>query len=224
MKLLLHAIASSEASAATTRGLRDHPLAIVRHAELCAYATWFDPPSEPFGRADLLEHHAIISRLDRIVESVLPARFPTWFADEEALTAELGRRQTDLLEALERVRGRAELAVTAIWSEPAQQSPPPEAATPGRKYLLERQQAFAGTDKRRERAQALAEQTERLVGNDLVEVRHQLCPSATVALSSALLVPRGTAEMVKARLIRAEQDVRILVNGPWPAYTFATVV
>ena len=47
---------------------------------------------------------------------------------------------------------------------------------------------------------------------------------ALVALSSAVLVARASAEDVKNRLIRAEQDVRILVNGPWPPYTFATVV
>jgi hypothetical protein len=70
----------------------------------------------------------------------------------------------------------------------------------------------------------LADQTERVVGSELVDVRHQVCPSVTVALSSALLVPRDRAEQIKARLIRQEQDVRILVNGPWPAYTFASVV
>ena len=35
-------------------------------------------------------------------------------------------------------------------------------------------------------------------------------------------MPRESAVSVKARLIRAERDVRILVNGPWPPYTFAT--
>ena len=70
----------------------------------------------------------------------------------------------------------------------------------------------------------LADELERLVANDLVEVRHQICPSATVALSSAVLVPRTRAEKIRAQLIRAEQDVRILVNGPWPPYTFGNVV
>ena len=73
------------------------------------------------------------------------------------------------------------------------------------------------------RRQPATEQTERLVGSDLVDVR-KFCPSVIVALSSALLVPRASADRIKARLSRDEQDVRILVNGPWPPYTFATVV
>jgi hypothetical protein len=45
-----------------------------------------------------------------------------------------------------------------------------------------------------------------------------------VALSAALLVPRASAENVRKRIARTEQDVRILINGPWPPYTFADVV
>jgi hypothetical protein len=39
-----------------------------------------------------------------------------------------------------------------------------------------------------------------------------------------VLVPRASAENVTKRLTRSEQDVRILINGPWPPYTFADVV
>jgi hypothetical protein len=189
---------------------------------MSAYASRFDAPAENFGRADLLAHHDIISGLAAQMD-VLPARFPTWLADEETVRSDLDRRRGDLVAALERVHGRVELAVTAVWTA-APDEIPPEADTPGRKYLLARQQAFSGSDQRRERARALADQTERLIGSDLVEIQHQVCPSATMALSSAVLVPRESAENVKARLAREEHDVRILINGPWPPYTFADVV
>jgi hypothetical protein len=196
---------------------------VVREADLFAYASCLDAPAEHFGRADLLAHHAIISGLAAQTD-VLPARFPTWLADEESMRGELGRRRTDLVEALERVRGRVEIALTAIWTSPAEKEAPPEAATPGRWYLLGRQQAVTGSDRRRARARELADEIERLVGDDLVDVRHLLCPSATVALSSALLVPRARAENIKSCLTRTAHDVRILINGPWPPYTFADVV
>jgi hypothetical protein len=223
MRHLLHAVTAADAAEARPMGLRGQPLIVVRHAELAAYASHFDAPAENFGRADLLAHHDIISRLAAQMD-VLPARFPTWLADEDAVRRELDRRRGDLVEALERVRGRVELAVTAVWTEAPAEIPPPAAATPGRKYLLGRQQAFSGSDQRRVRARALADNTERLIGSDLVEIQHQICPSATVALSSAVLVPRASAENVKGRLARAEHDVRILINGPWPPYTFAAVV
>jgi hypothetical protein len=224
VRLLLHAIAPAEVSPAVLAGLRSQPLVRIAGAGLAAWATELTETSEPFGRADLLEHHEIISRFAAQLDGVLPARFPTWLADADALRGELTRRQGELVEALDRVRGRVELAVTALWTTAGEEEPPPAAATPGLQYLLTRQHAFSGSDRRRARAQELLEQTGRLVGTELIDVRHQLCPSATVALSSALLVPRAHAEIIKTRLIRAEQDVRILVNGPWPPYTFATVV
>ncbi len=223
MRLLLHAVTTSEAAAESPTGLRGRPLIVVCHAELSAYASRFDAPVENFGRADLLEHHNIISCLSAQID-VLPARFPTWLADEQSLRGELERRHAKFDEALARVRGRVEIAVTALWTaEPDAQQSPPTATTPGRNYLLGRRQVLTGSDKRRERARSLADETERLVGDDLVDVRHQVCPSATVALSSALLVPRASAESVTKRITRAEQDVRILINGPWPPYTFADV-
>jgi hypothetical protein len=224
VRLLLHAIAPAEVSPAVLAGLRSQPLVRIEGAGLAAWATELTETAESFGRADLLEHHEIISRLAAQLDGVLPARFPTWLADADALRGELTRRQCELVEALDRVRGRVELAVTALWTTAGEEEPPPEAATPGLQYLLTRQHAFSGSDRRRARAQELLEQIGRLVGTELIDVRHQLCPSATVALSSALLVPRARAEIIKTRLIRPEQDVRILVNGPWPPYTFATVV
>jgi hypothetical protein len=223
MRLLLHAITTSEEAAVYPAGLRAQPLIVVPHAGLCAFASRFDAPPENFGRADLLAHHDLISGLATQLD-VLPARFPTWLADEDTVRHELQCRQGDLRKALERVRGRVELAVTALWTTASDEVPPPEADTPGRKYLLGRRQAFSGSDQRHARARQLADQTERLIGADLVEVRHQVCPSATVALSSAVLVPRTSAENVKVRLARGERDVRILINGPWPPYTFADVV
>jgi hypothetical protein len=224
MRLLLHAIGTADAGGPVLTGLQSQPGVRLEEADLAAWATVFAEVAQPFGRADLLEHHAIVSRLATELPSVLPARFPTSLADEAALRAVLARRQSDLIEALERVRGRAEVAVTALWTAASEDRPPPEAATPGLKYLLGRQQALTSSDRRRERARELADQIERLVGNDLADVQHQLCPSTTVALSTALLVPREHVDIINKRLIRVEQDVRILVNGPWPPYTFATVV
>ena len=225
MRLLLHAVATTDAAAVPQTGLRGQPLAIVQHAELSAYASCLDAASEPFRRADLLEHHDLISALASQAEGLLPARFPTWFADRDALRRELERRHDDLVAGLARVRGRVELAVTAVWTTAELEvGVPPEALTPGRKYLLERQREFGASERRRARARELADDLERRLANDLVEVRHEICPSPTVAVSSAVLVARIHAEKIKARLIRAEQDVRILVNGPWPAYTFVNVV
>jgi hypothetical protein len=229
MRLLLHAITTSDpraAAADAAAGLGGRRLRRIDTGNLVAWASEFPSPPDQFTRADLLKHHEIISRLHAQVEACLPARFATWMTGDSGLE----RRAEPLTAALERVRDRSELAVTALWTSPLEaddppgQTPPPEAATPGTRYLRDRQHAFAGTDRRRARARELADEIERGAGQELVEAIHSICPSPAVALSAALLVPRGAGTAVRLRLLRDRPGVRILVNGPWPPYTFADVV
>ena len=59
---------------------------------------------------------------------------------------------------------------------------------------------------------------------DQADVRHAYCPSAEVALSTAILAPAGEAEALKEKVVRVASGlggVRAVVSGPWPAYTFA---
>jgi hypothetical protein len=175
----------------------------VREGELTAWAT--DIEALEWTREDLLAHHAIVERIFSVANACLPARFGTPVTPKL-----LAERYADLVSALERVAGRAELAVTAVWSTPGEHAPT------GTAYLRARADAL-------KRAQQLAREVERATQADVVEVQHVLCPSRTVMLRSALLVARDRAAAAKLRLPREVRDVRILVNGPWPPYTFAAV-
>jgi len=221
VSLLLHAITPPDTGVTPPTGLRGHPLVCVQDEDLVAWATEFPEKPDQLTRADLLAHHELVSRLDEWLDGSLPARLPTWIGDRDALQRLLTAKRAELSTSLERVRGRTELAVTAVWTTPEEQTPSSEAATPGTRYLLQRRQAFAGSDRRRARAHQLADELERLAAPDLAEMQRKVCPSKGVALSAALLVARPTAIEVKARLPRVDQDVRILVNGPWPPYSFA---
>jgi hypothetical protein len=191
---------------------------------LVAWATELPHPDAAFTRNDLLAHHQLVSEIDERVAACLPARFPTWFDDVDALRRRLDRSRDELSTLIEEVRGCCELAVTALWIAPEEAAAASgEPNTPGRRYLAKRRDEFAGSDSRRARAHQLADELQQAIGDDLLRAQRQVCPSATVALSSALLVRRSTAQNAKARLRRTDQDVRILVNGPWPPYTFAGV-
>jgi hypothetical protein len=226
VRLLLHAITTVDPNPPDKNdaaGLGGRRLTHITAGDLVAWASEFDdqPSADQFTRADLLEHHDIISRLHARLQACLPARFATWLTDD----ADLLRRAEPLTAALERVRDRSELAVTALWTSAGDDDdPPPEAKTPGTRYLRGRQHEFAGSDRRHERARELADEIERTVGSELVEATRSVCPSPSVALSAALLVPRAAASDLKNRLLRERPGVRILVNGPWPPYTFADVV
>lgn len=217
--LLLHAIAATESPRPSEAGLRGRPLRRVDFDGLAAYASEFEAEPGAFAPPDLLANHALIATLD----DCLPMRFPTWLDDDAALRKLLAERQADLTAALARLRGTAELAVTLTWIMPPAPAQPIAAGTPGTRYLLERGRALAASEQRRQRAEALRDLVELVAAPDLKSAQHRLAPSAAVALSSALLIPRCKAVDLRARVVEAlgsQQDVRILVNGPWPPYTF----
>jgi Gas vesicle synthesis protein GvpL/GvpF len=224
--LLLHAITlTSDSAAYAIEGLRGAQLVTFEAGGLTAWATELPAKADGFAREDLLSHHRVVTDICARVEAVLPARFPGVSQSADALRTQLESRQTELMDQLAKVRGCCELAVTALWTNAGQAAipAPAEGVSPGRRYMLHRQVALAGTEQRQTRARELANELERLAGSDLVKVQRKVCPSEHVALSLALLVRRVDSAAVYARLPRSSRDVRILLNGPWPPYTFAAV-
>jgi hypothetical protein len=234
--LLVHAITPSEARPGPDKGLRGQQLVCIEGEGLTCWATELRS-GERFTTLDLLEQHKLVSHIYEQRAATLPARFPTWFADAAAVRERLRNGRAELSDALERVRGRSEFAVTALWTPAADEEgalareheapsgapegPLSEVASRGTRYLLERQKVLQRGERQRLHAMAVAEEIQRSVGADLVDVRRQVCPSARVALSLALLVPREAARNVDGRLPRRARGVRILVSGPWPPYSFA---
>jgi len=214
MTLLLRAILPADAV-----GLPVDAVSVAT-AELVAVASPHDR-HEIFDRAAMLAHHELVGDLHAQNEACLPARFPTLIHDTDVLRDLLERREHELQEALERVRGRSELAVTAVWTEARPSEPVPTDTTPGTRYLLERQRA----ESERAAANAIAEQVEQVVGVDLVKARRNLAPRAGTAVSLALLVPRAKAVQLREQILNIGEGrgVRILVNGPWAAYSFVTL-
>jgi Gas vesicle synthesis protein GvpL/GvpF len=155
----------------------------------------------------LMEHHA-----------VLPVRFGTTVADDDALAAMLDDRRTELCAALARVRGRVEIAVRALWTPPEATTDGPEPGSgPGRAYLLARLEA-------RNAASALAESIHGELAAHAVEARDEVLTTPSLLLSAAYLVERGGVDAfleVVDDVARRHPEVEILCTGPWPAHTFA---
>jgi hypothetical protein len=187
-----------------------------------AWASQAANDSQAFTREDLIEHHRIVCDIHQRVEGCLPARFPRWFADESELRQRLAARGDEFTRQLVRVRGCSELAVTGVWTS-SDEVECVKASTPGRQYLLERQRVVAGSERQRARARDIEERLIEPICPHIREVDIRLCPSPAIAFSIAILVSRGMAGWVMERVSCGEQDVRILVNGPWPPYSFAGV-
>jgi hypothetical protein len=216
MTLLLHGIGPAEPHS-RLQGLRQQPLARIAYGVLAAYATRWADASRELVREDLLGHHALVEALHLQMEAFLPARLSAWFEDEAALRSILEQRQPDYSQALERIRNRVELAITALPT--AAPEPVERAKMSGTEYLRQRQVT-------RRLAQTVSAEIRHVLEGQAIEVQESIAPRAGVVLSMAVLTPRAQAADVAERLEAAVvnlRDVRILVNGPWPPYTFAVV-
>lgn len=222
MSYLLHAIAAAPL-VEPPPGLRGAPLEFVSSGALGA---WVSACEGSAAREDALEHHRVVMSIcDR--QPCLPIRFATRAADRDAARALLDGRTAELERALERIGSRREIALTLLWLDPERGRAAPPTATDrssGRAYLeLRRRQAVALRE-RLEQAERLAGLLEGALLAERADVRHVLCPSDTVALSTAILAPAGAGERTKERVLKmaaALPGVRAVVNGPWPPYTFA---
>jgi hypothetical protein len=227
VSLLLHAITAPPETSSSdlgVQGLRHDPLTRTDVAGLACWSTTLEAPADgtSFTRQDLLDHHRVVTEVFARVEACLPARFPT-VLDSARLEALVAERDGSLRRQLEAVRGACELAITAAWTAPEATPPIPSVGTPGTRYLRQRQNELTASAQRRARAEELGALLRDRVANRAREVQIAICPSREVALSAALLVSRVDAEEVLRQVPRAARDVRILLNGPWPPYTFASV-
>jgi hypothetical protein len=227
--LLAHAIAAAPPAPMSRDGLRGRPLAWSEAGGLGLWSTEWAPDMK-LERPDALAHHRLIERICA-VQPCLPVRFGTAFATTAEAQASLDERAAALRDALTRVAGKSELALTLLWSKnPADFAPRPlsvrDADGLGRRYMEARRAEQTAREARRARAEAMVE---RLISELAIErplVWHETCRSENVAVSLAVLVPTERALERKAEIEQVAArfaDVAPVVNGPWPPYTFARI-
>jgi hypothetical protein len=203
-------------------GLAGAPLRAIGDGELFAIVSDHEAIEVEVGEEDLWTHEAVLEALMRAA-TVLPLRFGSVLADDEAVLATLHERRHELGAALERVAGSVELGVRALVPEPAApaESEPAEpvggAGGPGTAYMQARLE-------RRRRAADLGAR----IHEPLAELARESVPRAGRAGGSfnvAYLVVRGQVGEFAARVERlaAEiEDATVVCTGPWPPYSFVS--
>jgi hypothetical protein len=224
--LLLRAV-TARAGGRVAGGQDD--LTFVPSGPLGVWVSRFDARPD-LGRDEMLRHH-------RLVESIcaaapcLPVRLGTWAASEAEARQLLAAREEALLVALARVEGKVEVAVAGLWRAGeaglrGDESAEPRAGGEGTRYLRRRRIEVERREARERRARELVALVETASGASGAAARHRACPSEALALSSALLVGRDEAEasIAALRALASRQaDVELVVNGPWPPYSFAGI-
>ena len=180
-------------------------------------------------------HHGVISAAAGR-GPLVPMRLATVYSRDEGVSGTLRSRAADLREALGRLRARSEWGVKAYTAEPHQPAAdqaPAEGQGPGAAYLQRRRTQLAT----RQDSLAAATASARVVHSELerLSVAARLHPPqsarltgqrATMVLNAAYLVADARADefaVAVTGLTARHQDIRLVLTGPWPAYSFAGV-
>jgi hypothetical protein len=189
------------------RGLAGASLEGIAEGQLLAVASRHERmPAEP--ALDALWAHERVMEALMAERAVLPMRFGTRLPDAGAVQAALAARRELLLDALDRVRGRVELAVRAI--EPAAEAAP--SAASGRDHLRARLRSKLSGASLHEPLAALAVAARRWP---------ELAPGEL--LRASYLVEQTAAARFRStvqRLQHEHPEAALLCTGPWPAYSF----
>jgi hypothetical protein len=157
--------------------------------------------------ADALWRHE--QMVEALMESrdLLPVRFGTLVADDQAAARAVEERKEELAASLERVRGAVELAVRAHRREPEPEALP---RASGREYMAAKARTTQAAACIHEPLAAVARDSRVRTGPEL--------------LHAAYLVERdrvGRFVSAVRRLQEANPEVDVLCTGPWPPYSFA---
>ena len=166
---------------------------------------------------------------------VVPFRFGTIYRSEDQVRAMLARHSR-FADALEALRGKVELGVKGFLtrSNDSADDPPEESgATPGRRYLEQKQQARRAAEERDALLAAAADESHARLAAVADDARaNPLQPRETTEehgvmfLNGAYLVRTERERDFRRTLAALEDELRasgiaFALTGPWPAYNFA---
>lgn len=167
----------------------------------------------------LRRQHEVVAEIASRVEAVLPARFGTLVAESELGSIVLQRHEA-ILEALALVRGRTQMTVRLLGSEPvpAPVQAPGQLPATGAEYLEIRRAALATP-----RMPALMSAAADAVRGIVMGERFEPGRGRVAATLYHLIDPAQVKPYRKALepLQRQSGAGALTVTGPWPPFAFA---
>jgi hypothetical protein len=177
---------------------------------------------------NLRRYAAVVDSIASRVPAILPARFGTTVTDDDELTFVLHSRRSALRQRLRAVRSRAQMTIRLLESESDDGPFRSRSTVTGRARLRVGYGATQGTQYLRQRREIGARAKavpafepiragiRRHIKDERIEKR-----GGVVTINH--LVPRADVPRYRAAVERAarDNDVRLIVTGPWPPYAFA---
>jgi hypothetical protein len=217
--LYVYAIGDAGTSAPEAAGIRGARPWLVERGRLCAGVSAIDDVATRLEEDDLWAHEEVVEAM-MDAGPVLPMRAGTVLAERAAVEDMLLEWQSQLAEALERVRGAVEFGVRAVIGP--QQEPPAGAAAEkptGAEYML-------GRLARQRRADELARRVHEPLALLARESALNAGPATGRQLRAAYLVDSDRVERFRERVDELERErvaSALVCTGPWPPYSFSDV-
>ena len=202
--------------------------------DLAAVVSETGDEATPVNEENLLAHNRV-NAAALAHATPLPCRFGT-HAAAERLAEYVAAEGSALSAALARVRGCVEMSVKLMERSGVGSPKPgvgseagvadPGAAGAGTAFLLKKRREMLGEEGARQRAEGAAAWLAEGLAGLARETAERLSPSEAIIVRAAHLVERERVTEYRARLraLAAERrDLRLLVSGPWPPYSFSDV-
>jgi hypothetical protein len=228
MRLYVYCLAGGvERLNKTVRGVSGAPVRIVEFEEdLSALVSVYRSEDFQVNRKNALAHHEVVRSITEQT-TPLPARFGTVVTIEQ-LRKYVSTHHQAIKAKLAHVRGRVEMNVRMIRTIDADTSQKPEyTGGPGTAFLLEKRREIlrdeAGAAQQGQLSAWLREKLADLIKEEKISVT----PSETVILARVdHLISRADVQEYRTKMARAVEErpeIRFMVSGPWPPYSFANI-
>lgn len=211
MNVLVYGIAHSREATLDGSGIENAPLRALQADSLLAIVSDRSGPAPQRTADTLWEYEQVVERI-AARHPLIPARFGSVLNDDDTVLEMLRARRDEFLDALQRVCGAVEVALSASWGQPALAQ---DASQTGSGYLGARLQM------RRRAREVAAELTP--LGTLARTSRCELPARPAQPMRCAYLLDRDRIDefaVVVEQLDRRLTDVDLVCTGPWPPYSF----
>src|SRR6202012_2829841 len=180
-------------------------------------------PSENLDQKAAVEHARVIADCFKH-STVLPFRFGTVFADDEALRKSIRSNQRQFLANVDRLRGKAEMHLKVLLDDCCREQGVPVALDRvGKEYLSSLRENATRQRERQTKARAVSVQMHRMFSPLDEEVSCRRMDSGKMLLDIAHLIDHKCIERYQNKYSSASQqlkDCQMQLSGPWPPYHF----
>jgi hypothetical protein len=180
-------------------------------------------PEEVVNQKCAVDHARVIADCFKM-STVLPFRFGTVFADDDALRRSIRSNQRQFINNIERLRGKAEMHLKVMVDDCCREATRPVLMDRvGKEYLTSLRENATRQRERQTRARAVSVQMHRMFAPLDEEVTCRRTETGKMVLDIAHLIDHKGIERYQNKYSSASQlmkDCQMQLSGPWPPYHF----